>query len=193
MKQFNANLNNLENRQRLGSGTPKVILGWGNTFRYKNIDLSMQFTSQLGYKILNASRCFYENNSIAYNRLKSAADLHPAINLDGTPYIDPETGQQKMVTMSQSMGQGFWSDHLENGDFLKLSNITLGYTFTPKGALSNYIKKARIYANATNLFCITGYTGIDPEVDNYFMAPGIDDRDKYPVTRNYTVGLSLSF
>ena len=193
VKQFNANLNNQENRQRLGSGTPKVILGWGNTFRYKNIDLSMQFTSQLGYKILNASRCFYENNSIAYNRLKTAADLHPAINLDGTPYIDPETGQQKMVTMSQSMGQGFWSDHLENGDFLKLSNITLGYTFTPKGALSNYIKKARIYANATNLFCITGYTGIDPEVDNYFMAPGIDDRDKYPVTRNYTVGLSLSF
>ena len=193
VKQFNANLNNLENRQRLGSGTPKVILGWGNTFRYKNIDLSMQFTSQLGYKILNASRCFYENNSIAYNRLKTAADLHPAINLDGTPYIDPETGQQKMVTMSQAMGQGFWSDHLENGDFLKLSNITLGYTFTPKGALSNYIKKARIYANATNLFCITGYTGIDPEVDNYFMAPGIDDRDKYPVTRNYTVGLSLSF
>ncbi len=193
VKQFNANLNNQENRQRLGSGTPKVILGWGNTFRYKNIDLSMQFTSQLGYKILNASRCFYENNSIAYNRLKTAADLHPAINPDGTPYIDPETGKQKMVTMSQSMGQGFWSDHLENGDFLKLSNITLGYTFTPKGALSNYIKKARIYANATNLFCITGYTGIDPEVDNYFMAPGIDDRDKYPVTRNYTVGLSLSF
>ena len=193
VKQFNANLNNQENRQRLGSGTPKVILGWGNTFRYKNIDLSMQFTSQLGYKILNASRCFYENNSIAYNRLKTAADLHPAINPDGTPYIDPETGKQKMVTMSQSMGQGFWSDHLENGDFLKLSNITLGYTFTPKGALSNYIKKARIYANATNLFCITGYTGIDPEVDNYFMAPGIDDRDKYPVTRNYTVGLSLNF
>ncbi len=193
VKQFNANLNNLENRQRLGSGTPKVILGWGNTFRYKNIDLSMQFTSQLGYKILNASRCFYENNSIAYNRLKTAADLHPAINPDGTPYIDPETGKQKMVTLSQSMGQGFWSDHLENGDFLKLSNITLGYTFTPKGALSNFIKKARIYANATNLFCITGYTGIDPEVDNYFMAPGIDDRDKYPVTRNYTVGLSLNF
>ena len=193
VKQFNANLNNQENRQRLGSGTPKVILGWGNTFRYKDFDLSMQFTSQLGYKILNASRCFYENNSIAYNRLKTAADLHPAINPDGTPYIDPETGKQKMVTMSQSMGQGFWSDHLENGDFLKLSNITLGYTFTPKGALSNFIKKARIYANATNLFCITGYTGIDPEVDNYFMAPGIDDRDKYPVTRNYTVGLSLNF
>ena len=193
VKQFNPNLNVKENRQRLGSGTPKVILGWGNTFRYKDFDLSMQFTSQLGYKILNASRAFYENNSIAYNRLKSAADLHPAINTDGTPYIDPETGQQKMVTLASAMQQGWWSDHLENGDFLKLTNLTLGYTFTPKGTLGNYVKKARIYANATNLFCITGYSGIDPEVSNYFLAPGIDDRDKYPVTRNYTIGLSLNF
>ena len=193
VKPFNTNLNVQENRQRLGSGTPTVILGWGNTFKYKDFDLSMQFTGQFGYKILNASRCFYENNSIAYNRLKTAGDLHPAINTDGTPYIDPATGQQKMVTLSQSMSQGFWSDHLENGDFLKLTNITLGYTFIPKGTLANYVKKARIYANATNLFCITGYTGIDPEVSNYFRAPGIDDRDKYPVTRNYTVGLSLNF
>ena len=193
VEQFNPALNVKENRQRLGTGTPKVILGWSNSFRYKDFDLSMQFTSQLGYKILNASRAFYENNSIAYNRLKSAADLHPAINTDGTPYIDPQTGQQAKVALSQSMQQGWWSDHLENGDFLKLSNITLGYTFNPKGALGNFIKKARIYANATNLFCITGYSGIDPEVSNYFLAPGIDDRDKYPVTRNYTVGVGLTF
>ena len=193
VKQFNPNLNVKENRQRLGNGAPKVILGWGNAFRYKDFDLSMQFTSQLGYKILNAQRAFYENNSIAYNRLKSAADLHPAINTDGTPYIDPETGKQKMVTLSSSMQQGIWSDHLEKGDFLKLSNITLGYTFLPKGTLGNYVKKARIYANATNLFCITGYSGLDPEVDNNFMTPGLDYRDKYPTTRSYTVGLSFNF
>ena len=153
----------------------------------------MQFTSQLGYKILNAQRAFYENNSIAYNRLKRAADLHPAINTDGTPYIDPETGEQKMVTLSPAMQQGIWSDHLENGDFLKLTNLTLGYTFVPKGVVGNYIKKARIYANATNLFCITGYSGLDPEVDNNFMTPGLDYRDKYPTTRSFTVGLSLNF
>ena len=193
VKPFDTELNKKENRQRLGNGSPKFILGWGNTFRYKDFDLSMQFTSQLGYKILNAQRCFYENNSIAYNRLKSAADLHPAINTDGTPYIDAETVQQKMVALSPSMGQGIWSDHLENGDFLKLSNITLGYTYKTKGALSKYIKKARIYANATNLFCITGYSGLDPEVDNNFMTPGLDYRDKYPTTRSYTVGLSLNF
>ena len=190
---FNANLNNESNRQRLGNGTPDLIFGWNNTFRYKNFDLNMQFTGQFGYQILNAQRAFYENNSIAYNRLKSAADYRPAINLDGTPYIDPETGKQKMVRLSSSMQQGFWSDHLEDGDYLKLANVTLGYNFPSLGSLDKYIKNIRVYASATNLFCITGYSGIDPEVSNYFMAPGIDDRDKYPTTRSYTVGLSFNF
>ncbi len=192
-KPFNTNLNVPENRQRCGNGMPDVYFGWNNTFRYKGFDLNMQFTGQFGYKILNAQRCFYENNSIAYNRLKSADKYYPAINADGTPYIDPATGQQKMVKLSTSMSQGVWSDHLENGDFLKLSNVTLGYTLPLKGAITNYLKNVRIFASATNLFCITGYSGIDPEVSNYFMAPGIDDRDKYPTTRSYTFGMSFNF
>lgn len=190
---FNPNLNVESNRQRLGNGMPDVYFGWSNNFRYKGFDLNMQFTGQFGYKILNAQRCFYENNSIAYNRLKTAADLYPAINIDGTPFIDPETGQQKMVKLSSSMQQGVWSDHLENGDFLKLTNITLGYTIPLQGQIAKYIKNARIFASATNLFCITSYSGIDPEVSNYFLAPGIDDRDKYPTTRSYTVGMSFNF
>lgn len=125
--------------------------------------------------------------------MKTAADLHPAINVDGTPFIDPETGKQKMVKLSSSMQQGVWSDHIENGDFLKLTNVTLGYTFPLRGQVAKYIKNARIFASATNLFCITGYSGIDPEVSNYFMSPGIDDRDKYPTTRSYTVGMSFNF
>lgn len=193
VEQFNPNLNTEENRQRLGNGMPDIYMGWGHTFRYKDFDLNMQFTGQFGYKILNAQRSFYENNSIAYNRLKTAGDLYPAINTDGTPYIDPATGQQAMVKLSSSMQQGFWSDHLENGDFLKLTNITLGYTLPLKGQINKFVKNARIFASATNLFCITGYSGIDPEVSNYFMSPGIDDRDKYPTTRSYTVGMSFNF
>lgn len=190
---FNPNLNVESNRQRLGNGMPNVYFGWNHALRYKGFDLNMQFTGQFGYKILNAQRSFYENNSIAYNRLKTAANLYPAINTDGTPYIDAETGKQKMVKLSSSMQQGFWSDHLENGDFLKLTNVTLGYTFPLKGQIAKYIKNARLFASATNLFCITGYSGIDPEVSNYFLSPGIDDRDKYPTTRSYTVGMSFNF
>ena len=192
LKPFNTNLNILENRQRLGNGMPSVYLGWNNTFTYKNIDLTMQFTGQFGYKILNTQRCFYENNSIAYNRLKTAADLHPAINTDRTPVLD-ENGNQKMVRLSSSMDQGFWSDHLENGDFLKLTNLTLGYTLPLKGSITKYLRNVRIYGSATNLFCITKYSGIDPEVSNYFMTPGVDNRDKYPTTRSFSVGMSFNF
>ena len=191
-EEFNTNHNVMENRQRLGNGLPKVYLGWGHTFNYKGIDLNLQFTGQFGYKILNAWRCFYENNSIAYNRLKTAYDLRPAINLDGTPVLDAD-GNQKMVRLSNTAAQYFSSDHLENGDFLKLSNITLGYTLPLKGKIKDYINNLRIYASASNVFCITGYSGLDPEVDNAFQTPGIDYQDKYPTTRSYTVGLTLNF
>lgn len=191
-EEFNTNHNVMENRQHLGNGLPKVYLGWGHTFNYKGIDLNLQFTGQFGYKILNAWRCFYENNSIAYNRLKTAYDLRPAINLDGTPVLDAD-GNQKMVRLSNTAAQYFSSDHLENGDFLKLSNITLGYTLPLKGKIKDYINNLRIYASASNVFCITGYSGLDPEVDNAFQTPGIDYQDKYPTTRSYTVGLTLNF
>ncbi len=192
LQQFTTELNTKENRQRLGNGMPKLILGWGNTFTWKNFDLSLQFTGQFGYKILNVQRVFYENNSINYNILKSAGDLHPAINLDGTPALDAD-GNQIMVTQNSSQQQGFWSDHLENGDFLKLTNVTLGYTIPFKGSITKFIRNLRVYANATNLFTITKYSGIDPEVSNAFLTPGVDNRDKYPTTRAYTVGLSVTF
>ena len=193
VKEFNTNLNVKENRQRLGNGLPKVYAGWGNNFRYKGFDLSLQFTGQFGYKILNAQRSFYENNSVAYNRLKSAANYYPAINTDGTPYIDEATGKQKMVRLSNSMGQGFWSDHLEKGDFVKLTNVTLGYELPLAGKITKFINYARIYLSAENVFCITGYSGIDPEVSNYFISPGIDAQDKYTTTRSFTDGVNLNF
>lgn len=193
VKPFNTNLNEEKNRQRLGNGLPKVYAGWGNTFRYKGFDLSLQFTGQFGYQILNAQRSFYENNSIAYNRLKSAADWYPAINTDGTPVMDEATGKQKMVRLSNSMSQGIWSDHIENGDFVKLSSATLGYTVPLKGSIRKYINNLRVYVSGQNLFCITGYSGMDPEVDNAFMSPGIDYQDKYPTTRSFTVGLNVNF
>lgn len=192
-KEFDTKYNVKENRQRLGNGLPKVYAGWNNVFRYKNLVLSLQFTGQFGYQILNVQRSFYQNNSIAYNRLKIAADLHPAINADGTPVIDPETGEQMMVKLANSMSQGVWSDHIENGDFVKLTNATLGYTFPVKGNAANYIRDLRVYVSGQNLFCITNYSGLDPEVSNYFIAPGIDDRDKYPTIRSYTFGLSVNF
>lgn len=192
-KEFDTKYNVKENRQRLGNGLPSVYAGWNNTFRYKGFDLNLMFTGQFGYQILNVQRSFYENNSIAYNRLKIAANQHPAIDADGAPVINPETGEQLMVKLANSMSQGVWSDQIENGDFVKLSNATIGYTFSLKGNVANYIKDLRMYVSGQNLFCITSYSGLDPEVSNYFIAPGIDNRDKYPTIRSYTFGLSVNF
>jgi len=151
----------------------------------------MQFTGQFGYKILNVQRMFYENNSIPYNRLKTAANWHGAVDETGAPVIDPETGKQKQVRLAGNMGQGFWSDHLENGNFLKLTNVTLGYTLPIKN--KEYVNSARVYLSGSNLFCITKYTGLDPEVSIAAQSPGIDSRDKYPTIRSVTFGVNLSF
>lgn len=193
VKEFDTKYNAEENRQRLGNGLPQIYAGWNHTFKYKNFDLNLQFTGQFGYKILNEQRCFYENNSIAYNRLKSAAKYYGAIDESGTPVLDPETGKQMQVQLSNSMMQGFWSDHLENGDFVKLSSATIGYTFPLTASMKKYVNNLRFYLSGQNLFCITGYSGLDPEVSNAFLTPGVDSRDKYPTTRSFTFGVNINF
>lgn len=169
-------LNNDQYRQYLGTGLPKVYLGWNNTFRYKNFDLSFQMTSQLGFKILNEPRAFYENNSIAYNRLKSVKKA-------------PYGGQ---YTLSSAQKQTIVSYYLEKGDFLKMTNMTIGYT-VPLNE-NKYIKGVRAYVSGDNLFCITGYDGLDPELSNSDATyAGIDRRDKYPVIRSFTFGVNVTF
>ncbi len=169
-------LNNDDYRQYLGNGMPDVNLGWSNSFRYGNFDLSFQMISQLGFKILNEPRAFYENNSIAYNRLRSVKK--------------PPYGGE--YTLSSSQKQTIVSYYLEDGDFLKLTNLTIGYTI-PVGE-NNYIKKIRAYASGDNLFCITGYDGLDPELsNNNVRSLGIDWRDKYPVVRSFTFGVNVTF
>lgn len=192
-KEFDTKYNEQTNRQRLGNGLPQIYAGWSNTFRYKGFDLNLQFTGQFGFQILNAQRAFYENNSIAYNRLRSAANLYGAVDATGAAVLDPVTGKQMLVQLSNSMSQGVWSNQIENGDFIKLSSASLGYTFPISGTVKKYIQNARVYVSGQNLFCITGYSGLDPEVSNDFRAPGIDDRDKYPTIRSYTMGLSINF
>lgn len=193
VKEWDSSYNVENNRQRLGNGMPDIYMGWNNTFRYKGFDLNLQFTGQFGFQILNTQRAFYENNSIAYNRLKSAADYYGAINADGTPYIDPETGKQMQVRLSNSLAQGFWSDHLEDGDFLKLASATLGYTIPLSEKAKKYVSNVRCYISGQNLFCLTGYSGLDPEVSNAFMTPGVDGRDKYPTLRSFTFGVNVNF
>lgn len=135
----------------------------------------MQFTGQFGFKILNEARAYYENNAVVYNRLKSAADLQYGQNV-----------------LSIAQKQTFVSYYLENGNFVKLSNLTLGYTVPLKQ--NKYIKNAYVYLSGNNLFTITSYKGLDPELSNGDpQSSGIDWRDKYPTIRTFTLGANLTF
>ena len=159
----------------MGNGIPKFTLGWNNTINYKDFDLSLQCNGQFGFKIINQQRVFYENNAHAYNKLKSATD-----KIGGNR---PLSGAQSQVVTSY---------YIENGDYFKLSTLTLGYTYTPKN--KTYIQNARIYGSVYNVFTITKYKGMDPELgsDNFWYA-GVDDRDKYPTVRSFTIGLNVTF
>ncbi len=79
---------------------------------------------------------------------------------------------------------------LEDGSYLRLDNATLGYTFSPQ---SKNLKSLRLYVTGTNLFTFTGYRGIDPEINQGGITPGIDNRDYYPKTRSILVGLNVGF
>ena len=170
--------NNDTYRQVLGHALPNLYFGMNHTFRYKGFDLNLQFTGQFGFKILNESRVEYESYYFTqYNHLKSLLDA---------PFSDGNT-------LSRNMNSKQWtSAHLENGDFLKLKNMTLGYTFDLKR--NPYLSSARVYLSATNLFTITGYSGLDPELSNddmwYF---GHESSTRYPTVRTFTLGVNLKF
>ncbi|SEE26452.1 TonB-linked outer membrane protein, SusC/RagA family [Prevotella sp. lc2012] len=162
--------------QNLGNAIPKVNIGWSNTFKYKDFDLNMQFTGQFGFKILNEARAYYQNNAVTYNRMKDAAEA---------PYSDGNV-------LKPAQKQTFVSYYLSNGNFFKLSNITIGYNVPLKE--NKYVKAIRAYASADNVFTITSYNGLDPELTNWDPRySGIDQRDKYPTIHTFTFGLNVTF
>jgi TonB-linked SusC/RagA family outer membrane protein len=167
----------VDDKQLLGNGIPKFYLGWNHTFRYKNFDLGIVMRGAFGFQILNFQRMFYENPTITYNMLEGAHDpVYGKIPLNYT--------------------QEYVSYYIENGDYWKIDNVTLGYTLNFKN--NKVFKSLRIYASTLNLLTITNYKGIDPEVTRelnleYGLAPGNDNRDKYPTTRTFTLGLSAKF
>lgn len=164
-----------EDKKVIGNGLPTMYAGWNNTFNYKNFDLSITMRGAFDYQIINEARMYYENpkNSRMENRLKSVDDLIFGKATLNTA-IDPE----------------FNSYYVEDGDYWKIDNITLGYTVNN---VSKYIKTLRVYGSVMNAFTITGYKGTDPEVNASGLAPGYDNRNQYPTVRTYTFGVGLNF
>ena len=173
--------------QILGNGVPRFYANWNNNFRYKNFDLAITMRGAFGFQILNYQKMFYGNPTIQYNVLKCAFDKFDA--------VDARTGEATGNQVYLNDSQRYVSYYIENGDYWKIDNVTLGYTLPIKN--NKIVKNVRFYGTVHNLATITGYTGLDPEIrvsygDNGYD-PGTDDRDKYPTIRSYTFGVNITF
>jgi TonB-dependent starch-binding outer membrane protein SusC len=153
-----------------GSPQPKLIYGWTNDFKYKNFDLNIFIRGVYGNKIFNATR----------------ADLFRPSTAQTNNILVDAGGESINDVNSYKYSSRF----IEDGSYIRLDNATLGYTFP---SFSKNIKKLRLYVTANNLFVITKYTGVDPEVNQGGIAPGVDYNNFYPKTRTILFGVNLSF
>jgi len=153
-----------------GNAQPKLIYGWNNTFNYKNWDLNFLVRGVLGNKIMNATKASLNNPSDAKVQNIPKFTLGESFN-DVNGYLISDR-------------------FLESGSYLRLDNATLGYSFRPK---TQSVKAVRLYVTANNLFVITNYSGIDPEINIGGLTPGIDNNNFYPKTRTLSFGVNASF
>jgi TonB-dependent starch-binding outer membrane protein SusC len=151
-----------------GSPQPKLNYGWSNTFTYKKLDLSIFLRGVYGNQIFNATRAdLFRPSTVVFTNILVDAGNESAKDINAYKYS---------------------SRFIEDGSYLRLENITLGYTFKSP---VKYIESLRLYSTVNNLFVITKYTGVDPEVNQGGMAPGIDSNNFYPKTRTILFGLNI--
>ena len=159
-------------KRNIGNGAPKHFLSWSNSFRYKNFDLSLLFRSALGYKIFNMRK---------YGMGLKGCGTDNVLRTAYTDYNNITSG-----------GGVISSYFLENGNYFKLDNVTVGYTFTPKKR--ELIESLRVYLTAKNLFTLTAYEGNDPSiVTSNGITPGIDTNSAYPQATQVSLGVTLRF
>lgn len=178
----NAVADNNNYRTIIGNGLPKFEMGWSNTFHSGKWDLNVFLRGAFGHDLINTYRAFYENPTVSsvYNVVK-------------TKYYNPKVNDAQL----------FSSLFVEKASFVKLDNATIGYTWSLKkdGAPGGGFRNLRLYVTGYNLFVITGYTGADPEVRYQdqsttppnILAPGIDRRENWVLTRSFTLGANVGF
>ena len=159
-------------KRNIGNGAPKHFLSWSNSLSYKKWDLSLLFRSALGYQIFNMRK---------YGMGLQGAGTDNVLRTAYTDYRNVH-----------SSGGIISSYFLENGNYFKLDNVTLGYTYSPKKR--DIVESLRVYLAAKNLFTITGYEGNDPSiVTSTGITPGIDSNSAYPQATQVSLGVTLRF
>ena len=195
-------------RTFIGNPEPKFTYGIGNTFTYKNIDLTVLLTGVYGNDVVNYARRYMGNprRNIS-NLFTSALDYAQLglINPDGPNDFrnvqivggDPLSSRLPLSTATSDYNFAFSDRFIEDGSYLRIQNVSLGYTLPKKWMQGIGISNVKIYANLQNLYTFTKYKGYDPEIGISYgyqgsMLTGVDN-GRYPSPRIYTFGINASF
>lgn len=176
----------VNDRDEIGNGQPSFQWSWNNSLNYKGFDFSLFIIGVHGFDIYNYTReaCLTKDNSVVLSP-------NPEWNNRWQAGVNEKTDVAGFVKARNALTPS--SQYVENGSFVKVKSITLGYTFPAKWMKKATINRLRIYASLQNPFLFTGYSGMDPEVTlQKSLTSGID-WGYYPNGRNYLVGLNLSF
>jgi len=154
----------------VGQAIPTIQLSWNNEFTYKNWDANIYMRSWIGHDVFNMINMYYSLPNVkGQNVLDEAYEKHKDIK-----------GEKEL--------SDYW---LEKGTFLKVDAINIGYTFNRE--MIKPFKSLRVYATGRDLFVFTKYSGLDPEVNINGLDPGFEERNVYPKTRTFMMGLQLNF
>ena len=172
---------NDDDRTFLGDPTPSWTFSMNNSFAWKNFDLEVYFQGVAGNKIYNSNRASLEAMSVAQNQMTTVLERWRG---EGTSDSMPRAvfGDPNKNTRTSNR-------FIEDGSYLRLKNITLGYTLPERISKKALMSSVRFYVSGQNLLTLTRYTGLDPEISS---GTG-DDNNVYPVSRNITFGLNVSF
>ena len=190
-------------RTIIGNANPKATGGFGINARAYGFDLSANFNFSIGNDIYNANKIEFSTTG-KYQYRNMLSDMESGkrwtnLNADGTICNDPETlatlnaNTTEFSPFTDRMVFSDWA--VEDGSFLRLNTLTLGYTLPNELVKRVGISNLRFYATAYNVFCITSYSGYDPEVSTMRrtnLTPGVD-YSAYPKSRQFVVGLNLNF
>lgn len=191
-----------KDRKVLGTGVPKTIFGFQNSFSYKNFDLSIFLEAALGAKMLNLTRIYLEDN----NRIRESMDRwtqggRKIVNEGGEIFMthgNPSiTVPRKGYTRRAEVQYGSYinSRFVENANYLKMRNIELGYTLNGNFLKTNLVKSLRFFIGAQNLLTITKYKGFDPDIStngSSAISQGLD-LNSYPAFRTFNFGGKITF
>ena len=203
---------NEDDRTIIGSPLPKFTFGWTNTFRYKNFDLNIFINGSYGNKVMNLTKRNLTNMNTAWSNQHTdvidRARLEPIdpsiVYTDGSKWYNhvenvrvanPDASLPRAIIGDPNDNDRISDRYVEDGSYLRLKNLALGYTFPKKLIKSLGVENLRLYCNIQNLFTITGYDGYDPEIGVSTMSINVMgvDYGRYPSPTTYSFGLNMSF